>query len=117
MGFIKYLMGIELPFNSITEKKLFEGSEKSSVKPYVKALPINNLSDVSQVKAEVGLGNIIIARITPLAKKSVEDAGRAVEELCSFVEEIGGDIARLGEERLVITPSSIRIWRKLGKTE
>ena len=99
--------------NSIAERKLFEGSEESSAKPYVKALLINSVSDVGQVKAEVGLGNIVIARITPLAKKSIEDTEKAVEELCSFVEEIGGDIARLGEERLVITPPGIGIWRKL----
>jgi len=97
-----------LPSNSTTGK--------SAVKPYVKALSINSLSDVDQVKAEVESGNVIIARITPLAKKSVEDTQRAVEELRSFVKEVGGDIGRLGEERLVITPSSIRLWRESKTT-
>ncbi len=49
-----------------------------------------------------------------MAKKSAEDVKQAVDELCRFTELIGGDIARLGEERVVITPSSVRIWR--GKT-
>lgn len=79
---------------------------------YLKALPIRDISDVNTVKVELEMGNIIIARITPLAKKSVEDTRRAVDELCEFVKKLGGDIARLGEERLVITPPSIKIWRK-----
>lgn len=99
------------------ERKVFENPEKPVAKHYVKALLLNDLSDVSQVKTEVGLGNVVIARIMPLAEKSVEDVEKAVEELCNFVDEIGGDIGRLGEERLVITPSSIRIWRKLDRTQ
>jgi SepF-like predicted cell division protein (DUF552 family) len=29
-----------------------------------------------------------------------------------FTQSVGGDIARLGEERVVITPAFIRIWRE-----
>ena len=79
---------------------------------YLRALPLRTLEDVEIVKSEVGSGNILILRITPLAKKSIEDVKQAVNELCKFVEQVGGDIARLGEERVVVTPSSIRIWRE-----
>lgn len=81
-------------------------------KIYLRALLLRNLDDVETVKREVKSGNILILRISVLAKKSVEDVKRAVDELCQFTELIGGDIARLGEERVVITPSSIRIWRE-----
>jgi len=81
-------------------------------KAYLKALPLRALEDVKVVKNEVESGNILILRITPLAKRSVEDVKQAVNELCEFVEHVGGDIARLGEERVVVTPSSIRIWRE-----
>jgi hypothetical protein len=64
------------------------------------------------VKSEVRSGNVMILRITPLANKSVEDVKRAVNELCEFAESVGGDIARLGEERVVICPPSVRIWRE-----
>jgi SepF-like predicted cell division protein (DUF552 family) len=57
-------------------------------------------------------GNILILRITPLASKSVDDVKRAVNELYEFAEAISGDIARLGEERVVICPQNIRIWRE-----
>jgi len=83
-----------------------------SGKTYLKAMPLRDLSDLDTVKSEVNSGNILILRITPLANKSVDDVKRAVNELCEFAESVGGDIARLGEERVVITPSSVRIWRE-----
>lgn len=81
-------------------------------KTYLKAMPLKDLSDVENVKNEVRNGNIIILRITPLAGKSIEDVKTAVNDLFAFAEEIHGDIARLGEERVVICPKTIRIWRE-----
>jgi SepF-like predicted cell division protein (DUF552 family) len=81
-------------------------------KTYLKAMPLRDLSDLEAIKNEVKNGNILILRITPLAGKSIEDVKRAVTELYEFAESIGGDIARLGEERVVICPSNIRIWRE-----
>jgi len=83
-----------------------------SGKTYLKAMPLRDLADLEAIKSEVKSGNIMILRITPLANKSIDDVKRAVNELCEFVESIGGDIARLGEERVVICPSSVKIWRE-----
>ena len=81
-------------------------------KTYLKAMPLKTMADVENVKNEVKNGNIIILRVTPLASKSIEDVKNAVNELTEFAEEVGGDIARLGEERVVICPKNIRIWRE-----
>lgn len=81
-------------------------------KVYLKALPLRSIEDVNLIKQEVKAGNILIVRVSPLAKKSIDDVKRAVTELCDFTESVGGDIARLGEERVVITPSFVRIWRE-----
>jgi SepF-like predicted cell division protein (DUF552 family) len=88
--------------------------EKSGLadKVYLKAFPLRKLSDVDVVKQEVNLGNILILKISPLAAKSIDDVKRAVNELYEFAQTVGGDIARLGEERVVVTPSSVRIWRE-----
>ena len=75
-------------------------------------MPLRELSDLENIKTEVKNGNIIILRVTPLAGKSIEDVKTAVNELYQFAESIGGDIARLGEERVVICPKTIRIWRE-----
>ena len=92
-----------------------QDSAASPPKFYLRAMLLRSLEDVEIVKQEVKAGNILVLRISALAKKSVDDVKRVVDELCRFTELIGGDIARLGEERVVITPSSVRIWR--GKTK
>ena len=79
---------------------------------YVKALSLQELDDVEAIKTEIRTGNIIIVRITPLARKSVDETKLAITELTDHVKSIGGDIARLGEERIVITPPGVRIWRR-----
>jgi uncharacterized protein len=81
-------------------------------KTYLKAMPLRELTDLENIKTEVKNGNIIILRVTPLAGKSIEDVKTAVNELFQFADSIGGDIARLGEERVVITPKTVRIWRE-----
>jgi uncharacterized protein len=81
-------------------------------KTYLKAMPLKDLADLESIKTEVQNGNILILRITPLASKSIEAVKSAVNELYAFTESVGGDIARLGEERIVICPKNVRIWRE-----
>jgi SepF-like predicted cell division protein (DUF552 family) len=96
------------------ENKVTPPPEEKEVanKTYLKAMPLRDLADLDVIKNEVTNGNILILRITPLASKSIEDVKHAVNELYEFAESIGGDIARLGEERVVICPPDIRIWRE-----
>jgi uncharacterized protein len=89
-----------------------EISEEVITKTYLKAMPLKDLSDVENVENEIKKGNIIILRVTPLANKSIEDVKTAVNQLYEFAESVDGDIARLGEERVVICPKNIRIWRE-----
>src|SRR5208282_1959331 len=78
---------------------------------YVKAYPLREPTDVSRIKAEIIEGNILIVKITPIAKRSVEETKSAISELMSFIKSIQGDIARLGEERIVMTPPTAKVWR------
>jgi SepF-like predicted cell division protein (DUF552 family) len=87
-------------------------SAEALSKTYLKAMPLRELSDIENVKTEVSDGNIIILKVTPLAQKSIEDVKTAVNDLYQFAENTGGDIARLGEERIVICPKTVRIWRE-----
>ena len=87
-------------------------NKEPEAKTYLKAMPLRDLADLECIKAEVSNGNILILKITPLANKNIEDVSQAVNELYTFAENIGGDIARLGEERIVVCPPKIRIWRE-----
>jgi uncharacterized protein len=99
------------PETSPTENK------EPEAKTYLKAMPLRDLADLENIKTEVNNGNIIILKITPLANKNILDVSTAVNDLYTFAEEIGGDIARLGEERIVICPPKIRIWREKTPTQ
>jgi len=83
-----------------------------SEKIYIKARVLQSLEDLDSIKNEVSSGNIVIVRLGPLAKKSTDDVKKAINELCDFTQQIDGDIARLGEERVVVTPSFVEIWRE-----
>ncbi len=78
---------------------------------YVKAYPLRDLTDVPRIKAEIIEGNILIVKIIPIAQRSVEETKSAIDELVEFIKSIEGDIARLGQERIVMTPPTVKIWR------
>lgn len=86
--------------------------EDNKSKTYLRAMPLRSLSDLESIKDEVTKGNILILRITPLASKNIEEVKQAVNDLYDFTESRKGDIARLGEERIVICPEKIKIWRE-----
>ncbi len=69
------------------------------------------MSDIPAIKDDAKKHMILILRVTPLAQKDVVELRKAIEDLYKYVQSVGGDIARLGEERVVITPPSVRIWR------
>jgi SepF-like predicted cell division protein (DUF552 family) len=78
---------------------------------YLKALTLRDISDISSVKEDIKKQMILILRVTPLAHKDLEELRKVVEDLYSYAQSVGGDIARLGEERIVITPPGVKIWR------
>ena len=87
-------------------------SEPEKQVTYIKALPLKNYEDINRIKEELKMGNVLIVKITPLAMKSIEEVKNAIDELKVYAQSINGDIARLGEERIVITLPSIKIWRR-----
>jgi SepF-like predicted cell division protein (DUF552 family) len=85
------------------------------VSPYVRAMHLSQLKDLDLIERTLSAGNVLIVKITPIAKRSIEETKIAINQLSAFVKREGGDIARLGEERVVLTPPGIRIWRADAK--
>jgi SepF-like predicted cell division protein (DUF552 family) len=78
---------------------------------YLKAITLRDPTEVPLIKEDLKKQMIVIIRVTPLAQKSVDDLRSVIDDLYKFVQSAGGDIARLGEERVVITPAKVKIWR------
>jgi SepF-like predicted cell division protein (DUF552 family) len=89
------------------------GSKEKQSSIYLKAYPMKSIDEIAKVKEDLRNHSIVILRITPLAQRSIDELKKAVEELYEYAEGMGGDIARLGEERIVITPPSVKIWRSI----
>ncbi len=96
--------------SSLREEESEEGASHEGGM-LLKALQLRSAEDLQGIQDDVAKRTIIILRVTPLAQKSVEDLKTVVEQLYEFATSIGGDLARLGEERIVITPPGVRIWR------
>ena len=78
---------------------------------YVKAITISDPSDIHTIKEDVKKGMILILRVTPLAQKDVEKLRKVVEELYVIARDSNADIARLGDERIIVTPQGVKIWK------
>jgi uncharacterized protein len=78
---------------------------------YLKAITLRDMSDLNGIKEDARKQIILIIRVTPLAQKDTDILRKAIEDLYNYVKSAGGDIARLGEERVVITPPSVKIWK------
>ena len=78
---------------------------------YVKAITIRDPSDIHTIKEDVKKGMILILRVTPLAQKDVQKLRKVVEELYVIARDSNADIARLGDERIIVTPQGVKIWK------
>ena len=78
---------------------------------YLKAITLRDSNDIPSIKSDAKKNMILILRVTPLAQKDIKELRKVIEQLYTYVQSLGGDIARLGEERVVITPPGVKIWR------
>ena len=85
--------------------------QKQENPTYLKAITIRDPSDIHSIKEDIKKGMILILRVTPLAQKDVDELRKIVEELYKVAKSTDADIARLGEERIIVTPSSVKIWK------
>ncbi|MGI0011443.1 MAG: cell division protein SepF, partial [Nitrosopumilaceae archaeon] len=77
----------------------------------LKAVTLRDVSDVHEIKDDIKESMILVIRVTPLAQKNVDELTKAVEEIYAIAKSTGCDIVRLGEERIIVTPPHIKIWK------
>jgi len=85
--------------------------QKQQSPTYLKAITIRDSSDIHSIAEDIKKGMILILRVTPLAQKDVDKLRKLVEELYSVAKSSDAEIARLGEERIIVTPSGVKIWK------
>lgn len=85
--------------------------QKQDGPTYIKAMSLRDPSDIHAVKEDVKKNIILILRVTPLAQKDVGQLRSTIESIYAAAKAYGADIARLGEERIIIAPANIKIWK------
>ena len=85
--------------------------QKQATPTFLKAITIRDPSDVHSIKEDIKKNMILILRVTPLAQKDVEQLRKVVEDLYTIAKNADADIARLGEERIIVTPPGVKIWK------
>ncbi len=96
--------------SDVMQERKMEGKSKEIL---LKALALRSIEDIPKIQEDVRNKTIVILKVTPLAQKSLEELKSSVEQLYEYATSVGGDIARLGDERVVITPPGVKIWRGL----
>jgi len=75
---------------------------------YIKSCRIGNLNDFEAVRQDLEYGHVIVIDMDEILSNQhvdVIELKRAVERLRGFCIERGGNIGRIGENYLIITPN------------
>ena len=75
---------------------------------YVKPVALHDENDLGLIEAELQRKNIILLNISELAKRPNTLKG-IVDKLKEYVMKTNGDIARLDENKILLTPSKVKI--------
>ncbi len=86
------------------------GAEESA-RMYVKTAELTGLYDIPDLKKEVYSGNVLILDIS-LAKQDKVLVEKTIKDLKMVASDVGGDIAGIADDQVVVTPTGIKIERQ-----
>jgi SepF-like predicted cell division protein (DUF552 family) len=88
-----------------------ELKEEGDVQLYIKTAELTGLYDIPALKKEIYAGNILIIDIS-LAKQDRVLVEKALKDLKMAAFDVGGDIAGIGDDQVIIAPLGIKIERQ-----
>jgi len=101
----------KIPVEEYEELDLSEyESEMVEEGVFIKVAEVTGLSEIPEIRRQVYEGNIVIADIT-FIKHDRLTIDRVIKDLRQLAEDVGGDIAGLGEDYVIVTPLGIKIDR------
>jgi SepF-like predicted cell division protein (DUF552 family) len=81
---------------------------------FVKPMDLVVDADVDAVLNEVKSGNIVLMNISDLAKRNALKLKELIGQVKDQVKTIDGDIARISQGRVLVTPSKVKIIKRKG---
>lgn len=86
-------------------------SETSSTKMHVAVGEIQRYEDIKAISDYVYGGNVLILDFSPISDEEVI-LKRITNELKKMANDIGGDIAGIGNNLMIISPSGVKVDRR-----
>jgi SepF-like predicted cell division protein (DUF552 family) len=83
----------------------------SAAKMYIRVGEIQRYEDLKQFTDYVYGGNVLILDFTPIAEEEVI-LKRITNDLKKLTSDIGGDIAGIGNNLMIISPADVKIDRR-----
>ena len=79
---------------------------------FVKPVLLQNDDDKNMIIAEAKKGNILLVNIADLSKRNAIKLKELVNGIKEGIESINGDIARISTDRVLVTPSRVKIIKR-----
>lgn len=86
--------------------------EKADKKLLVEVERLDNYADSERLQRKVREGSLLLVKIKDLKAKDMEELKRSVEKLRKTCMAINGDIAGMGDDWLILTPSTAHVHRE-----
>ena len=86
--------------------------EKANRKLLIEVERLDNYADSDRLQKKVREGSILVVKIRELKVKDMEELKRAVDKLKKTCLAVGGDIAGLGEDWLILAPAAAKVHRE-----
>jgi hypothetical protein len=78
---------------------------------YIKPVALESDADTKLIEEELKNRNIILLNVTPMSKRTAT-LKQVVNNLKRFTTKIDGDIARIDNDKILLTPSRVKIVKK-----
>ncbi len=75
---------------------------------YVKPVALESEADIKIIEDELRQRNIILLNMSPMARNAAK-LKMIVADLKEYVNKVNGDIARIDNDKILLTPSKIKI--------
>lgn len=79
---------------------------------FVKPVSLQSDTDKDAILEEAKAGNILLVNIADLSKRNAIKLRELVNGIRAGIEDIDGDVARISQERLIVTPSKVKIIKR-----
>lgn len=93
----------------VSEESMYENAD-ALVKPMV----LNEDADVAKAIEEMKKGNILLLNIGEMQKRNALKLREYISAMKTVAGQIDGDIARISADRVLVTPSKVKIIKKRG---